>query len=264
MFREWPFVLTSSDAQDYIAIGSEGKADADHLDIELMRKQIRERSGVLTAVGDECLADRSGPSPGGERQESVLPCIREFAESRDERALVAAAQAGDPGAIRVLYDAYRDRVWKILLYSLSDPQQVQDVFQSVFFKFFRGLSGFRFQSSLLTWLYRIARNECLNHCRRRSFPSVPIQAILGSRDEIDGRASVGEEDARWERERILMQAVRQLPPKMRDVVILKYVEDLSYEEIGRALGCASGTVASRLNRALSELGERLGPFRRWL
>jgi RNA polymerase sigma factor (sigma-70 family) len=49
---------------------------------------------------------------------------------------------------------------------------------------------------------------------------------------------------------------------MREVIVLKYVEDLSYEEIGRAIGCASGTVASRLNRALSELGERLGPFRR--
>jgi len=264
VFREWPFVLTSSDAQDYIAIGSEGKANAERPDSESMRKQIPGRNIVLSDVVDECLADRSVPSSGAGRRDSVIPCGREFDESRDERSLVAAAQAGDPEAIRVLYDNYRDRVWKILLYSLSDPQQVQDVFQSVFFKFFRGLSGFRFQSSLLTWLYRIARNECLNHCRRRSLPSVPLQTILGSRDEIDGRALVGEEDARWERERILMQAIRQLPPKMRDVVVLKYVEDLSYEEIGRALGCASGTVASRLSRALSELGERLGPFRRLL
>jgi RNA polymerase sigma-70 factor (ECF subfamily) len=76
--------------------------------------------------------------------------------------------------------------------------------------------------------------------------------------------SARERDARWERERILKEAVQRLPVKMRDVIVLKYIEELSYEEIGRALGCASGTVASRLNRALAELGERLGPFRKLL
>lgn len=185
-------------------------------------------------------------------------------DSRGEQDLVFAAQAGDPEAIRALYNAYSDRIWKILLYTLGDPVQAQDVLQSVFFKFFRGLSGFRFQSSLFTWLYRIARNECLNHRRRKTVPALPLEEILGGREEIDPRPSAGAPDERWERDQILKEAVRRLPSKMRDVIVLKYVEELSYEEIGRALGCASGTVASRLNRALAELGERLGPFRRWL
>jgi len=231
-----------------------------------MRKRVPGRPCSCLLAEEECLV--AGPAPisgsgGAGPLNSSAPDFAEIRDSRDERALVKAAQSGDAEAIRALYDAYRDRIWKILLYMLGDPLQVQDVFQCVFFKFFRGLSGFRFQSSLLTWLYRIARNECLNHRRRLRLPCVPLEEILGSRDEIDSRPEA-EAGMRWERERVLRQAVRQLPPKMREVIILKYVEELSYEEIGQALDCAAGTVASRLNRALSELGERLEPFRKWL
>jgi len=212
---------------------------------------------MIAAFGGEALAVAEGPAaaPGAGPVSGV--------EDR-ERALVLAAQAGDPEAIRALYEAYRDRIWKILLYALGDPVQAQDVLQSVFFKFFRGLSGFRYQSSLFTWLFRIARNEYLNYRRGRKIPVLPLEEIVGGRDEIDPRPSAGAAEERWERERILKEAVKRLPPKMRDVIVLKYIEELSYDEIGRALGCASGTVASRLNRALAELGERLGPLRRWL
>ena len=231
-----------------------------------MKKRLPGRPCSFVLTGEEGLVTGPAPIPmsgGAGPVKSSTPDFSKIRDGRDERSLVEAAQSGEAEAIRSLYDAYRDRVWKILLYMLGDPLQVQDVFQSVFFKFFRGLSGFRFQSSLLTWLYRIARNECLNHRRRLRVPCVPLEEILGSRDEIDSRP---EADAgiRWERERVLRQAVRQLPPKMREVIILKYVEELSYEEIGQALDCAAGTVASRLSRALAELGERLEPFRKWL
>ena len=231
-----------------------------------MRKRVSGRPCAYSLLEEACLAappvSVSGKRSAG-RNLSGAPAFSDVRENRDERAIVKAAQAGDPEAIRALYDAYRDRIWKILLYMLGDLSQVQDVFQVVFFKFFRGLSGFRFQSSLFTWLYRIARNECVNNRRRLRLPCVPLEEILGGRDEIDPRTDA-EAETQWERERILRQAVRRLPPKMREVVVLKYVEELSYEEIGQALGCAAGTVASRLSRALTELGTRLEPVRRWL
>jgi len=178
-----------------------------------------------------------------------------------ERSLVKAAQRGDSGAFQELYDAYRGRIWTLVVYSIGDSLQAQDVLQTVFFKAFRGLRSFRFQSSLFTWIYRIARNECLNYNRRRSSPHVPLEAILGSSDEMDTRPI---SDGHEARKVILQNAVRQLPFKMREVVVLKYLEGLSYEEMSRVLGCAPGTVASRLNRALAELEERLRPFRRLL
>jgi RNA polymerase sigma-70 factor (ECF subfamily) len=178
-----------------------------------------------------------------------------------ERSLAMSAQRGDSGAFRELYDAYRERIWTLVVYSIGDSLQAQDVLQTIFFKAFRGLRSFRFQSSPFTWLYRIARNECLNYQRRRGAAHVPLEAILGSNDEID---TTPISDSQKARRVILQNAVKQLPLKMREVVVLKYVEGLSYEEMSRTLGCAAGTVASRLNRALAELEVRLRPFRRLL
>ncbi len=178
-----------------------------------------------------------------------------------ERRLVLAAQRGEAAAVRELYDAYRQRIWTLILFSLGDCQQAQDVLQTVFFKVFRGLDSFRFESSLFTWIYRIARNECWNDRRRRAASHVPLEAILGSREEMDPNPWGNDPVTRAERDLVLEQAVMRLPLKMREVIVLKYVEGLSYDEMSRALGCASGTVASRLNRALAGLQELLRPLR---
>ena len=169
-----------------------------------------------------------------------------------------AARRGDADAFRELYRAYRDPVWTLIVSLVGDSSQAQDVMQNVFFKAFRGLGGFRFRSGLFTWIYRIAHNECLNHLRRREVPHVPLEAIAGSGDEMD-RARVS--DLESADRAALRDAVMQLPFKMREVVILKYQEGLSYGEMSRMLGCAPGTVASRLNRALAELEMLLRPFK---
>lgn len=181
-------------------------------------------------------------------------------EAGQERHLVLAVQRGDSGAARELYHRYREQVYNLVVYSIGDSLHAQDLLQTVFLKVFRGLPKFRFQSSLATWIYRIAHNECQDHHRRRGAVHVPLEAILGSPDEIDARPLCDHEHALRERGAIVRQAVMQLPFKMREVIVLRYVEGLSYEEIGRVLQCAPGTVASRLSRALTELEERLRPF----
>lgn len=202
----------------------------------------------------------SGDKPTETQSLDAIEAMRNGSEKR-ERALAMAARQGDSGAFRELYDMYRERIWTLIVYSVGDSLQAQDVLQNVFFKVFRGLRSFRFQSSLFTWIYRIARNECWNNNRRRGVPHLPLKAILGSSDEIDTKPIP---DGREARKAILNNAVRQLAFKMREVVVLRYLEGLSYEEISRVLGCALGTVASRLNRALAELEERLRPFKRLL
>lgn len=181
-----------------------------------------------------------------------------------ERHLIQAVQRGDSAAFRELYDDYRERIYNLVAYSIGDPLQTQDVLQTIFLKVFRGLANFRFQSSLSTWIYRIAHNECHNHHRTRRATHVPLEAILGSNHEMDTKPISHEQHVRKERETIIQQTLMQLPFKMREVVVLKYIEGLSYEEMGRILRCAPGTVASRLNRALTELEERLRPLRRML
>jgi RNA polymerase sigma-70 factor (ECF subfamily) len=173
-----------------------------------------------------------------------------------ETALVLAARRGDEEACREIYRAYREPVWSLVVSLLGDVPQAQDVLQTVFFKAFRGLPGFRFRSALFTWLYRIARNECRNQMRRRRPATVPLDVIVGSRYEACEGGLPAEPSVRQE---ALRKAVRQLPLKMREVIVLKYQQDLTYEEMSRILGCPSGTVASRLNRALLELEARLRP-----
>lgn len=171
-----------------------------------------------------------------------------------DKGLVLAARRGDEEAFREIYRTYREPVWSVILSLIGDPLQAQDILQTVFFKAFRGLAGFRFRSALFTWIYRIACNECRNHLRRRAVPAVPLEDILGSRYEADDKQGPDRPRTRTD---ALKSAVLALPFKMREVVVLKYQEDLSYEEMSRVLGCPSGTIASRLNRALAELESQM-------
>lgn len=190
--------------------------------------------------------------------------IEETGSDREEHELVVAAHRGDRDAFKALYDRNRDRVYNLAFYSLGEELWAEDVLQIVFLKVFRGLPGFRFESEFATWIYRITLNECQNQLRRRAVRYVPLEAILGSDAESDSRRLPDAEQLTRERDHIVQEAVMQMSPKLRAVVVLKYVEGLSYDEIGRVLGCAPGTVASRLNRALSELQTRLHPLRRML
>jgi RNA polymerase sigma-70 factor, ECF subfamily len=182
----------------------------------------------------------------------------------EERATIVAAQHGDREAFKELYDRYRDRVYNLIFYATGDELGAEDVLQIVFVKIYRGLPGFRFEASFATWIYRITVNECLNLQRGRRAQHIPFEALLGSDDEMDSGAAADLQHAEGERREIIHRAVMELTPKLRAVVALKYLEDLSYEEIASVLDCSSGTVASRLNRALSNLEARLSPLRRLL
>lgn len=181
-----------------------------------------------------------------------------------ERELVDAVLAGDRLAFRALYDAYRDRVFNLAVFSLGDASLAEDALQVVFLSVYRALPKFRFESSLTTWIYRITLNECAARRPRSNTTYVPLEALLGSGGEIDPQPGPDEHLARSERQEILQRAVFELSPKLRAVVVLKYVEGLSYDEIASVLDCSPGTVASRLHRALTELERRLHLVRRLL
>jgi RNA polymerase sigma-70 factor (ECF subfamily) len=190
--------------------------------------------------------------------------VRESQPDFEERATVIAAQQGDRDAFKALYERYRDRVYNIIFYSMGDEITAEDMLQIVFVKIYLGLPNFRFEASLATWIYRITLNECLNQQRRRGLQHIPFEALLGSDEELDTGAAADLQHAEGERREIVHRAVMELSPKLRAVVALKYLEGLSYDEIASVLECSPGTVASRLNRALSELEARLRPLRRLL
>ena len=178
----------------------------------------------------------------------------------EESSLIRAAQRGDHGAFQQLYESYHDRFYNVAYYTLKDIQLTEDTVQTIFLKIYRGLPTYRFESSFLTWAYRIAMNEARNQLRNKK-NDLPLAVINGSIHEIHEKAGPHEDHMIQQREEIVRRAVMELTPKLRTVIVLKYVNGLSYDEIASILNCSQGTVASRLNRAVEKLESILSPFR---
>jgi RNA polymerase sigma-70 factor (ECF subfamily) len=172
-----------------------------------------------------------------------------------DAGILEGCRRGDPAAQRHVFERYRDRVHSIATHFLrGDDAAAKDVTQEVFVKVFRAVSSFRGAARLSTWLYRITANACMDELRRRRrvvlFGDVPpgLHPTTAVTEDHSFAADVAE-------------ALYRLSPKLRIAVLLRYFEDLSYEEIARALGCTTGTVASRLNRAHAVLSRELAHLR---
>ena len=179
-------------------------------------------------------------------------------QSVDEH-VIRACQQGDREAFRQLFEVYKDRVFSIAAYSLGDETAAADVTQQIFLKLMTRINQFRGDSEFTTWLYRLVVNSCHDERRkqRRFFPLIESGAMPGT----DKRHSQEKRYARREVAGSIREAIGHLKPKMRQPILLKYIEGLSYEEIAGVLGCSKGTVASRLNRAHKVLAKRLGHLR---
>jgi RNA polymerase sigma-70 factor, ECF subfamily len=173
--------------------------------------------------------------------------------------VIRACQEGDREAFRLLFEAYRDRVFSIACYSLGDEAAADDVTQQIFVKLFTRIGQFRGESEFTTWLYRLVINSCLDE-RRKQRRFLPVEEFGPVSKAIHRKSP----ESGYERREIagsVREAIGGLKPKMRLPVLLKYIEGLSYEEIAEVLGCSKGTVASRLNRAHKALAKRLSHLR---
>jgi len=170
--------------------------------------------------------------------------------------IIESCRSGDRNAFRVLYDIYKDRVYSISLYFFhGDPVAASDVTQQVFLKLITSIRKFRGEAEFSTWLYRLVVNTCMDAARSRK-----ADAIISDRSHMEAFAAPGsqEEDyARAQAANSVRAAVSALPPKFRIAVLMRYFDDLSYEQMAKALQCSMGTVASRLSRGHKILAERL-------
>ena len=170
--------------------------------------------------------------------------------------IIESCRNGDRDAYRALYEAYKDKVYSITLYFFhGDEFAASDATQQVFLKLIRSIAQFRGDSEFSTWLYRFVVNTCLDWTRRRK-----ARAREADPSELEAVSvpSTQEEDFfRAQRAGSVQAALSALPPKFRMPVLLRYFEGLSYDEVGRALNCSPGTVASRLNRAHKMLERKL-------
>jgi RNA polymerase sigma-70 factor (ECF subfamily) len=182
-----------------------------------------------------------------------------MADAKVDDRVIKACQQGDREAFRLLFEAYKDKVFSIAVYSLGgDRVAASDVTQQIFLKLLTTIGQFRGDSQFTSWLHRLTVNCCIDEQRKS-------RRLLGFEETSMNRTRVREpHERRYERMEIagvVKLAISELKPKFRLPVLLKYVEGLSYEEIAEVLGCSKGTVASRLNRGHKELARRLAHFK---
>jgi RNA polymerase sigma-70 factor (ECF subfamily) len=173
----------------------------------------------------------------------------------NDRDIIDGCRHGDYDSFRALFEAHKDRVYSIALRYSGDRAAAMDIAQDTFLKLLGSIRDYQGKSTFEAWLYRVVVNACLDH-RRRGRRVAPFFDDLLDRLRAPAEG-VLQRLVRCEVSEDVQRTVRRLSPEQRIVVVLRYTEDMSYEEIAEALGCSRGTVASRLNRAHKILERRL-------
>jgi RNA polymerase sigma-70 factor (ECF subfamily) len=191
----------------------------------------------------------------------------------EDSVLTAELQAGSEEAFALLISQYQASIFGLISRVLNDPSDAADITQDVFIKVFRSIGSFHGDSSLRTWIYRIALREASNQRRwwsRHRGREITIETETNASDDgkstylkdmlVDEHASPYEQTEHEEIRAKVEIELRRLPEPFRTVVILRDLEGLPYDEIAEILGAHLGTVKSRLVRGRSMLRVRLQPL----
>src|SRR4030042_1740590 len=182
----------------------------------------------------------------------------------DDFDLISSFKRGDKSAFEEIVLRYQNRIYNLCIYMLGNIHEAEDVAQDTFIKAYQNLNKFKPDSSLHTWLYRIAVNTCIDYKRKPFFESLFKSSKEGDEFVADHPSYSPSPERLYESEQIgkaIHLALGRLSEKLRTVIVLKEIEGLSYGEIAEVLGVSIGTVKSRISRAREELKELLKKFR---
>jgi RNA polymerase sigma-70 factor (ECF subfamily) len=173
-------------------------------------------------------------------------------EAAKDRELLARHLAGDPNAFGDLVRRHQDRLWRVALRTLGNPDDAADAVQDALVSAYRAAGGYRGDAAVTTWLHRIVVNACLDLVRRRSArPTTPLDeasAALTAVDELGPRETA----------HLVLDALRRLPIEQAAAVVLVDVEGFPVAQAAAILEVPEGTVKSRCARARGRLAELLG------
>jgi RNA polymerase sigma-70 factor, ECF subfamily len=193
--------------------------------------------------------------------------------SQEESAIVAELKAGSEAAYAWLIGEFQQPVYGLVYRIVNDPADAADTTQDVFLKVFRGMKHFHGGSSLKTWIYRIALHEAANRRRwwfrhkARETSIEPAESDMTIAGEgamqvalTDHADSPFDSVAHREVQNQVDKELRKVPEPYRTTLILRDIEEMSYEEIAEVLEISLGTVKSRLTRGRDALRQRLAPY----
>ncbi|MGO9088365.1 MAG: RNA polymerase sigma factor [Candidatus Sulfotelmatobacter sp.] len=192
----------------------------------------------------------------------------------EESAVIAELKAGSEEAYSWLIGEFHQPIYSLIYRIVNDPSDAADTTQDVFLKVFRGMKHFHGESCLKTWIYRIALHEAANRKRwwfRHKAQETPIEPMLPGGCEFSGEfagedrlvdpgESPFEKFAHTEVRAAVDQALQQVPEPYRTALILRDLEEMSYEEIAEVLAISLGTVKSRITRGRDALRKKLAGY----
>ncbi len=172
-----------------------------------------------------------------------------------EQELVARAKAGDDEAFAQLMRDNEKRIYNLTLRMTGNPEDAMDLAQEAFLNAWRGLKFFKGDSAFSTWVYRLASNACIDHLRRNKRRQ-DINLPMPTHEEDDSQPDIPDDRFRPEQElerqelrRAVAQGLEQLSDEHRQVLVMREINGLSYQEIADVLDLEAGTVKSRIARA---------------
>ncbi|MGI6455605.1 MAG: RNA polymerase sigma factor [bacterium] len=179
----------------------------------------------------------------------------ELFNRNEERHLIQECQKGDQLAFERLYQKYSRDVYTMALRMTGSEEIAEEVTQEVFISIYKNIKRFQFQSAFTTWIYRIVMRRAADYFRKNRKHQGKLISLYDNNNQDqpmeirDPTQNPAEEAVQREKANRIEQAILGLQDKQRDILILRYVNQLSYEEIAQILRCRIGTVKSRLNRA---------------
>lgn len=190
----------------------------------------------------------------------------------DERKLVRLAKKGDTDAFEQLVEMHSSRIYSIALRMVGNPVDAEDLAQEAFLRIWRGLEGFNMDAKFSTWVYRLTTNVCIDYLRKeKKNNNVPLftEDDEGEETELQIPDQRYSPEQKMEQEQLLRsveQAMNSLDPQYRQILTLRELGGLSYDEISRQLDLKEGTVKSRIARAREQMRRLLmadGNFSGW-
>ena len=182
---------------------------------------------------------------------------------KDDLVLVEEALSGSQDAFKLLLKKHREAIYHVILKIVHNPQEAEDLVQETFMKAFISLSSYRSQYKFTTWLYRIAANSSIDYLRKKKIAAFSLDEQIPTTKgtltlEVADWTYNPEIDLVAKQKRFSIdQAIRALPKRYREVVILRHKEEKTYEEIAAILGIPVGTVKARIFRARVLLKKKL-------
>ena len=178
----------------------------------------------------------------------TVPVAMTSQDTEADNSIVERYLAGDMSAFDELMIRYERQIYRVCFRFVNNRDDAMDLAQEVFIKAFEHLSSFRRESSMKTWLYRIAMNHCINHVKKNAREFVEITENIGST-----RASVHSDMEEREQREQFRTLVKRLPPKQKAILEMRIHEQLSYEEIATMSGRSISTIKASVFFALEKL-----------